>query len=184
MAGLSVFSLASLLPLLHGNDDRLPVAPTLDVGARPLDCVCEVALADDATAEPIAFPIPHRCRIDAAGSQLHFNATGTNSLTSTDNAFGAIPISDAGGEITITTPTTITRREFLAFFATEGAGTWSFTDMAITDQVGRNGGIDVFGNMGTVNFTKDSAGTGHAVTGFLAGGNSVGAILFNGGADS
>lgn len=113
----------------------------------------------------------------AAGSQINFNTNGGNSLTSTDNSFGAIFIFDADGDITITTPTTITRPTFSALFATDGDGTWSFDDMTITDQAGLNGAIDVFGNAGTVNFTNldittDSAGTGDAVTGFLAGGNN------------
>ena len=113
----------------------------------------------------------------AAGSQINFNTTGANALTSTDNPNGAIFIFDADGDITTTTPTTITRPGFSAFFATDGDGTWSFTDMTITDQTGLNGGIDLFGNTGTVNFTNlnittDSAGTGDATTGFLAGANN------------
>ncbi len=48
--------------------------------------------------------------------------------------------------------------------------------MTIVDLKGLNGAVDVFGNMGSVNFTDlnittDSAGTGDGVTGFLAGGN-------------
>jgi hypothetical protein len=114
----------------------------------------------------------------AAGSQINFNSTGGNSLTSTDNPNGAIFIFDADGDITLTTPTTIVRPGFSSLFATDGDGTWTFNDMTITDQMGLNGGIDVFGNMGTVNFTNlnittDSAGTGDATTGFLAGGNNL-----------
>lgn len=120
----------------------------------------------------------------AAGSQINFNNTGGNSLTSTDNPNGAIFIFDADGDITITTPTTIIRPGFSSLFATDGDGTWTFNDMTITDQMGLNGGIDVFGNQGTVNFTNlnittDSAGTGDATTGFLAGGNNEINVLGN-----
>ncbi len=113
----------------------------------------------------------------AAGSQVNFNSNGANSLTSTDNPNGAMYVFDADGDITVTTPTTVTRAGFSSLFATDGDGTWTFNDMTIVDQIGLNGGVDVFGNMGTVNFdnvniTTDSAGTGDGTTGFLAGGNN------------
>ena len=113
----------------------------------------------------------------ATGSQINFPTNGSNSLTSTDNPLGGISIFDADGDITITTPATITRPGFSALFATNGGGTWTFNDLTITDQTALNGAIDLFGNTGVVNFTNlaistDSAGTGDGVTGFLAGGNT------------
>lgn len=119
-------------------------------------------------------------RIDttAAGSDINFLSTGSNFLSSTDNANGAIFIFDADGDITITTPVTVTRAGFSSLFATDGDGTWTFNDLTIVDQQGLNGGVDIFGNNGTINFdnlniSTDSAGTGDATTGFLAGGNNI-----------
>ena len=114
----------------------------------------------------------------APGSAIRFNDTGGNSLTSTNNPNGAIFLFDVDGDLTITTPTTVTEPGFSALFATDGDGTWTFNDLTIIDQRDLNGGVDVFGNQGTVNFhnldiTTDSAGTGNAATGFLAGGNNI-----------
>lgn len=120
----------------------------------------------------------------AAGSRINFNNTGANTLTTTNNPFGGIFIFGADGDITMTTPSTFTNPDFSALFATDGGGTWSFTDLTITGQTGLNGGIDVFGQTGTVNFTNvnittNSAGTGDGVTGFLAGGCNIINVLGN-----
>ncbi|AXV05029.1 hypothetical protein DVS28_a0322 [Euzebya pacifica] len=114
----------------------------------------------------------------AAGSSVRFNTNGGNSLTSTGPPGPSIDLFDVDGDLTITTPTTATDSQFSPLFATDGSGTWTFHDLTIIDLTGLNGGVDVFGNTGTVNFhnldiTTDSAGTGAAATGFLAGGNNV-----------
>ncbi|MGI9646046.1 MAG: beta strand repeat-containing protein, partial [Ilumatobacteraceae bacterium] len=125
----------------------------------------------------------------APGSAVNFNTTGGNSLTSTDNPNGAMFIFDADGDITVTTPMTVTRPSFSSLFTTDGDGTWTFNDLTIIDQSGLNGGVDVFGQMGTVNFnnvniTTDSAGTGDATTGFLAGGNNIMNVTGNSSVDA
>lgn len=114
----------------------------------------------------------------AVGSSINFNSTGANTLTSTNNPSGAIVIFDANGDMTFNTPTMIDGSTFSSLYATNGSGTWTFNDLTILNQRGLNGGVDMFGNTGTVNFnnlniTTDSAGTGHATTGFLAGGNNI-----------
>ncbi len=113
----------------------------------------------------------------AAGSSIHFDTSGANSLTSTGNPNPVIDIFDADGDITMTTPTTVTDSTFSPLFATAGAGNWSFTDLTVVDLKDLNSGVDVFGNTGTVKFTDldittDSAGTGSGAVGFWAGGNN------------
>ena len=116
--------------------------------------------------------------VSESGTSIDFTANGGNSLMSTGSPFGAIELFELDGDLTMTTPTTVTDPDFSALFATDGSGTWSFTDLTIVDLKDLNGGVDVFGNTGTVNFTNvnistDSAGTTDAATGFLAGGNNI-----------
>jgi VCBS repeat-containing protein len=120
----------------------------------------------------------------AAGSNINFITNGANFLRSNNNANGGIFIFDADGDITITTPTTIVNSSFSSVFATDGDGIWTFNDLTITGQTGLNGGIDLFGQQGTVNFTNlnittNSAGTGDATTGFLAGGSNIINVMGN-----
>ncbi len=112
------------------------------------------------------------------GSEINFNSNGANSLSSTNSPSGAFFIFDADGDINLNTPATIRDAGFSSLFATDGSGVWSFNDWTIENQHGLNGGIDLFGQMGTVNFTNltittNSAGSGDATTGFLAGGCNI-----------
>ncbi|MDJ0828029.1 MAG: hypothetical protein QNJ16_21310, partial [Rhodobacter sp.] len=117
-------------------------------------------------------------RNTAVGSQINFTNPGS-SLTSTDLNDQVIDIQDVDGDLTITTPINFVRPVFSAIFGTDGAGTWTFNDVTITNQKGTgNGAIDLFGNSGSINFmnldiTTDSAGTGDEVSGILAGGNNI-----------
>jgi hypothetical protein len=120
----------------------------------------------------------------AVGSSVNFNSNGTNFLRSNNNSNTSFFIFDADGDITITTPATIEDSGFSSLFATDGDGIWTFNDLTITRQSGLNGGIDLFGQMGTVNFTNlnittNSAGTGQATTGFLAGGSNIINVMGN-----
>ncbi len=114
----------------------------------------------------------------ASGSVINFNKAAFNTLTSTGNPFGGIFLFDIDGNLEITTPTTITDPGFSSLFATDGDGVWTFNDLTINGQAGLNGGVDIFGQTNIVNFnnlniTTNSAGTGDATTGFLAGGNNT-----------
>ncbi len=93
----------------------------------------------------------------AAGSTIHFNSTGMNSIMG--NNAGNISIFDADGDVTFTTPVTIIdpANSFLltgiSIFG--GNGTVSFTDTNLqlsAPMFTFNAGVELNGQQGTVNF--------------------------------